>query len=179
MSGMLGLLPVVGDAVEGICGLGLNLVKGVAGPDGLFGRTLNAVCAANPYQDDGVAPGDRAAALEAHLVRLEKLVAERTESLLKQTAVLDASDKLTRIAEVLQGVSLDAEEREAVLARVIAFLSNKSIAERLGTDVPVPGELIEQLDRMLEEFGVLEHERLPMLQQVDDILNGVEERTAA
>ena len=87
--------------------------------------------------------------------------------------------KLTRIAEVLDGVSLEAEQREAMLARLIAFLSNRSIAERLGTDVPDTGELMEQLDRMLEESGVLENERVVMLQQIDDILNGLEERTAA
>ena len=38
---------------------------------------------------------------------------------------------------------------------------------------------VENLDALLQQFNLQEPERLPVLQQVQDIMNGVEERTAA
>lgn len=179
MSRHLYLLPSVGEAVRGVCDLAASPVDGIAGPEGVFGRTLSAVSPQNPYRAPSLPPGERAAEIEAHLLKLEAVLADRRGPLMQQGSILDMSAQLTQIARVLEPVAMTDAEGAAVLARVVAFLSDQDVAERLGTLVPDNDELLEELDEMLGKYGVSERERPFILHRIDDILNHVEEKTAA
>ena len=178
MSG-LELLPMMGGAIDGLVNLGTNLVDGVLGPEGVFARTLDAISGNNRFQDPGLAPGEQARQLEAQLLKLEELIAERRGMLTQQSGMLETNQKLNQVAGALGRTNLAKEQREAVLAAVSAFLSNQSIAQQLGKPSPEFGDLSPTLDALLTQFNLQEAERVPVLQQVQDVLNGVEERTAA
>jgi len=175
----LEFLPLVGGAIDGLCNLGTTLVDGIVGPEGVFARTLDALSGNNRSGDSALASGELTRQLEAQLLHLEQLIAERRGMLLQQAGLMETNQKINKIAAALARTSLLKEQREAVLAAVTTFFSNQTVAEQLGTEKPDVGELSLKLDEMLKQFNLQEPERLPVLQQIEDVLNGVEERTAA
>ena len=170
---------VVGGAINGVCNLGASLIDGVIGPQGVFAKTLEAVSAANPFASPGLPPGERASELEAHLMRLEELIKERRGMLMQEGGVLDVHVQLTEIARLLENAPLTTSEREATFAKVVAFLSNHSIAERLGTTAPDQGKFLEELNELLAGYDLSETQSRGIIQQISDVLHRVEEKTAA
>ena len=175
----INVFEVVGGAINGVCELGARLIDGVVGPDGVFAKTLEAVSAANPFASPGLPPGERVSELEAHLIQLERMIQERRGMLAQEGSVLDVSTQLTEIAKVLDDAPLTTSEREAAFAKIVAFLSNRGIAQRLGTTAPDEGQFLEDLNNLLDGFDLQESQVRGIMQQVTDVFNGVEEKTAA
>ena len=168
MTGHLETLPIVGQAVNGLCDLGSSLV-GNARDGQLFAKTLSALSTSNPFSSQ-TAPGEMAGDMEAKLLELQGLLEERVGMLKQQAKLLDRSGQLSEIARSLREANLTKEEQEAVIAKVVAYLSSKDVAERMNTTPPDQGELLDEVSKMLEKFDVSEPDRLPILQNIDDVL---------
>ena len=177
MTGHLETLPIVGSAINGLCDLGSNLLGG-SQSDQLFAKTLSALSTSNPFSSH-VAPGEMAGDMEAKLLELRALLEERVDKLKQQAKLLDMSGQLSEIARSLRQANLTRKEQEAIIAKIVAFLSSKDVAERMNTTAPDQGELLNEISKMLEQFDVSEPDRLPILQNIDDVLIQLEGKTAA
>ena len=94
-------LPFVGEAIGGICNLGASLVDGVIGPDGVFAQTLRAVTNGPDVSVGGLDSTEAKAQLQAELLRLEEMIAQRRGMLQAQTGQLRVSQQLGSIAQLI------------------------------------------------------------------------------
>lgn len=130
------------------------------GSQGIFSQSLQAASGANPFCHPSLPPGERALDIEAQFLRCEGLISARA-------------------AEALQHANLTRSESEAVIARLVAFLSSRSVAGRLGTPMPDTSEMFADLDALLAQFGAVESQRAEVLDSLPHALDNTPHRRAA
>jgi len=95
---------------------------------------------ANRYRYPALPPGERALRVEQEMLGMERRLAER-------------------VMQALDGANLTHSERETVVATVLAFMSDRAVAERQGAPKPGAAALLVALDVMLERFSTGPGER--------------------
>jgi len=146
------LLGMITQGLGGMFGLGDGIADTVLGLQGLFSKTLDAVSSLNPFGTPSAAPGARAEELEARLIRLEALLAQKNGLLeTSQEDNLLLQEKLTSLKQLLANSTLLEDQQTSVFGMVAGFLSNRDIAERLGKTEPDQALFLENLERTLTE----------------------------
>jgi hypothetical protein len=176
---MANVFDVIGAGVSGVCDIGYAAVDGVVGPQGIFAKTLDAVGQVNPFRTPKVAPGERAFDLELKLMQLNQLLAQQ-----RGTGADDAADgalraKLDEVSTALAGADLTTGERDAIMARILAHLSNQNIAQKTGQLPPDDGQLLDDLKNLLKQYDIPEKDATLLVTQLGDIVRRTEEKTAA
>ncbi len=137
-----------------------NIVYDILDERGVFGTSLEAASDANRFRNPSTAPGERTSALEEQMLALERVMSER-------------------VMRALDRANLTRAERETVLGRTLAFLSEQSVAGRLGTPPPDARTCLADIDAMLAQFGAFDRERAEALREITRALDGAHHRRAA
>lgn len=154
-------------------GLGSDMVNAVLGSQGLFGRTLETVASLNPFRLPGAPPGERAGNMEEHLAQLEALMTNQTGNQQdNDQANLLLEAKLLQLRQLLNDSALLDEERTAVFGKVATYLSNRQVAERLGSVPPEPAKFLEDLENTLSrEFRLSAPQVRQLVQDIGQLVS--------
>ncbi len=135
-------------------------MDGILDPHAVFDKTMAASSEANRFRYPSVPPGERALELEGQVLRLERLLSDR-------------------VTGALERANLTCAEREAVVAKVLAFLSDRRVAERLGTPKPDADAFRAEVDGMLERFDASPEARAEVIHEIERALDATKHRRAA